>query len=111
MSRHTPGPWVSFGTRRAHGAPGFEGLVRVDGATGAGNVIALVCTGGPGAASGDKDGIEANARLIAAAPELLAALRDLVEVHRQIVHGERTNGVPAKLLRDAEAAVAKAGGR
>ncbi len=47
---------------------------------------------------------EANARLIASAPELLAALKDLVEV-------DDTQGVDRRMLDAGAAAIAKAEGR
>ena len=42
---------------------------------GQGNALAIVYLGGNGALSGKSEDVEANARLIAAAPELLAALK------------------------------------
>lgn len=47
--------------------------------------------------------------LFAAAPELLEALRGLVNAERQRLHGERTH-TPAELWRAAEVAIAKAEG-
>jgi hypothetical protein len=90
MSGHTPGPWMF---RRAKERPRFiiEGLS----STGSG-VWFLADVEGRSI-----DTNEANARLIAAAPELLAALKDLVEFE------DRDDR-----LRDAaRAAIAKAEGR
>lgn len=52
---------------------------------------------------------EANARLIAAAPDLLAALRDLLEWGRDNT-SPRDDNSPHNLLIAAAAAIAKAGG-
>ena len=113
MSKHTPGPWsVMFQNSRAMdsdpnyqwwqvpvqvGAPGG-----VNG--GPGNVIAMVSMGGPGAMISDKEHVEANARLIAAAPDLLAALESLTEHLADMDHmNEDSEG-----WQDALTAIAKA---
>ncbi len=63
MSEHTPGPWVAWQER----APNGPWMVEM----GAGELhIGFLPNGAPD---------EANARLIAAAPDLLAALRLLME--------------------------------
>lgn len=96
MSAHTPGPWrylpengsPTTGQHMiAGGKPGYLAEVRDCG-------------------SGD---IKANARLIAAAPDLLEALRATLrclEWHEQR-HGV---GMDAKAVKDARAAIAKATG-
>jgi hypothetical protein len=54
---------------------------------------------------------EANARLIAAAPDLLAVLKSLVFETSHFVHGDGTNGaIVANELRNAIATIAKADG-
>ncbi|WP_312784637.1 hypothetical protein [Brevundimonas sp.] len=54
--------------------PFWETPVQVgEGAT-AGNAICIVYMGGPGATGSTQEAVEANARLIAAAPDLLEAL-------------------------------------
>ena len=79
-SKHTPGPWA---TMRLESQTGWVILRRVDENHAQGPVFALVdaTTGVPG-------DTEANARLIAAAPELLAALKELRDMAKQY-HRER----------------------
>ena len=82
MTQHTPGPWKTTGANITDANR---------------NHVATVTDGGT------TDG-EANARLIAAAPELLAALKDIAET-------QWANGVPSSgALREARAAIAKAEG-
>jgi hypothetical protein len=69
MSKHTPGSWTIRREPSSRGR-GFHRTVVRDGFTWP---IAEVST----AAGGQVDIAEANARLIAAAPELLAALEDI----------------------------------
>jgi hypothetical protein len=61
--KHTPGPWDKI----VHG--------RSDSRVGAKTLIAIVYS----QAYGDRENQEANARLIAAAPELLAELKEAVK--------------------------------
>lgn len=66
MSKHTPGPWFS-----GNGNMPFNRVIKSQ----AGDLIAKagdVCVGD----------VEANARLISAAPELLAALKEIVEAQK-----------------------------
>jgi len=107
MSRatHTPGPWA---VERPYGEPGMYVAAPSS---------ALVCKLYPvdGRYVADQlESVEANARLIAAAPELLAALRGLFE-HCAMVHkqwGEGSNAREAEAAEDAaRAALAKAEGR
>lgn len=69
MATHTPGPWsVRFENRATY-------IVT------AGNVIVSAIINVPGG-DREQDGInEANARLIASAPDLLTALREIVAVY------------------------------
>lgn len=77
---HTPGPWSVGYTRRSrlHASLGdsFETAIHVGTPTNRGNCLAIVYIGGDGALDNSREAVEANARLIAAAPELLAALRE-----------------------------------
>ncbi len=71
MSRHTPGPWKVFGGpgRLRHSLAVIDSIPDVDGKIIA-NCICHVAT--------TNDDCDANAKLIAAAPELLHVLRDVV---------------------------------
>jgi len=93
MSKHTPGPWV---LDNAEGGDWFRYVLAED------SQIGRVDLGNRGAIS--QHG-EANARLIASAPEIYAALKDLVY---QVQGPDQ----PAWLcLKDARAAIAKAEGK
>ena len=100
----TPGPWsVGRTISRERGAY-LETPVHVGERGNRGNCIALVYLGGPGAIHRDAASLEANAHLIAAAPDLYEALelmtREIVERH------DITIGTMVK----AHAALAKARG-
>ena len=88
MSAHTPGPW-KFG--KCLSMRSYKWVVAYDTDKGRGVQVALVDSG------------SANASLIAAAPELLAALIDLAD---------RAEGLESKCLGTvmARAAIAKATG-
>lgn len=74
-TQHTPGPWVAFADHPEGAIP-----VRADG------LLVAVCRYSQNPRIG-KENAEANAHLIAAAPELLEALKDvmdrLVDKHEQ----------------------------
>lgn len=103
MSKHTPGPWE------------FEEISDAGDERGEGFIIGGNLGGLVGAAlpwpteldSGDFSRVEANARLIAAAPDLLEALKKAVEYLRPRVPGGKRGVV---LLPELEAAIAKAEG-
>ncbi len=94
MSGHTPGPWL---------ADDGEGGDWVVAAESDGDVIAPLFM-----ATGHYDDAKANAYLIAAAPDLLAALRDLMPLMAECdcINSDRQQ--PLCPCRAARAAIAKA---
>lgn len=99
---HTPGKW-----RRGDTAD--YGVIlsepNTPGGPGDGKEIALVCIDDM-----DPEEFEANVDLIAAAPDLLNALQELVLRTRQFIAGELVT-FPAALLPQCEAIISKATGR
>ena len=91
-SAHTPGPWAHFGIAN----PPVEIRVIRNGA--AGRVIAFVVT--------EADEFEANARLIAAAPDLLDACNDLLNCTDLNVDELDTSSIAA--IHKAQRIIAKA---
>ena len=99
MSKHTPGPWVVVGR-----------LTKYVEARLVGRLIQEVAACGPTMADeGYGQHQEANARLIAAAPDLLEALQDVdaLWMHNSIAHGD---GKIGPLHEKVIAAIAKATG-
>ena len=98
MSRHTPGPWVAKGEHER------GDIAWVD----AGLLCIAECPTGE-----DGQKMLANARLIAAAPELLAALEDMLNGWRYIrsTHGDLYGVGWDRAQEKAEAAIAKADGQ
>jgi hypothetical protein len=90
-TKHTPGPWSVDGE-------GIKAIVRD-----ANMMIVAIRHRMPG------DAHEANARLIAAAPDLLAALNGFV-INEQNLNDEHFAGVQERLMKLARAAIAKATG-
>jgi hypothetical protein len=100
MNAHTPYPWTVDGTIAAE---------NLDVIGEGGRVAMLDCD------DIDADTLEANARLIAAAPELLEALIALLNVESAALHGARTSAANDGLdvlyhFAAARAAIAKATG-
>lgn len=97
-SKHTPGPWRIFETD--HGSK----IIGIGSEDGAG-----VADAGFGLWGGDSDEARANARLVAAAPELLEALKYLVMHCKGL---DRFEGNPInEAIRAGREAIAKAEGR
>lgn len=103
MTKHTPGPW-----HRTHTAEAGA-ICKIVGAAPAGNIATVHSV------PDDWGGHEENARLIAAAPDLLAALRDLYDMtgssgwqNAGATLGEREKRIACLNL--ARAAIAKAKG-
>lgn len=107
MAEHTSGPWVL--QRMGHQAfdviceqPGQYGtFLGIDPGSGAPEVLNPE----------DQDAFEANARLIAAAPEMLAALKVLVASEAGSWAGERWEREKEEALGRARAVIARAEGR
>ena len=93
QSKHTPGPWEYFEQRHWRGEKMY-GCVR-----GGGVVIVNGCA--PGGTEEDN----ANARLIAAAPELLEHLERMVNI---ATHPQATKAQIRQIALGARAAIAKA---
>ena len=71
MSKHTPGPWIGAGPSFGLKFPKYTTEIVTEWEDGEGNVVSICEL--PFSEHDDEN--EANARLIAAAPELLKALR------------------------------------
>ena len=99
MTQHSPGPWECVG---------FENLVVNDEE---GNTITCAPGGRYGATLGE---LRANARLIAAAPEMLEALKDMLETyawkHEETAQNEGEHML-ISAVRKARQTIAKAEGR
>ncbi|HLE57237.1 MAG TPA: hypothetical protein VJB15_09150 [Rhodothermia bacterium] len=98
MAKHTPGPWNERGYGLDHGVKDKDGRI----------VAHVVRSAKHGGITHDER--DANASLIAAAPELLEALKAIVDGHKTIGHGERFSA-PYELLEKASAAIDKAEGK
>jgi hypothetical protein len=97
---HTPGPWAA----RKLGPPSYTWQVD----SGGGPIAVITTPQPPFATKGDPARSEANARLIAAAPELLAVARGFVAIYGR--EGAYVSPLTNTCLRDARAAIAKATG-
>ena len=98
MSKHTPGPWYYVGGSDKRAAP----YIRKEGDMVPGTMAIASVTGRGGVSES-----AANARLIAAAPELLAALKQLTG---EVTDLER-NRVRESAVDAARAAIARAEGK
>lgn len=102
MSKHTPGPW-------RYSVSDYDGEFVITGSNeGGGSVLPIL-----GRTHNWPRNAEANARLIAAAPDLLAALKRYVAAtdHACLVEGDNPHAEFAEPLRSALAIIAKAEGR
>lgn len=103
QGEHTPGPWkVFWGKRKRH------------------MFIGIGTEAGEGVTDphfslwrGDSEEAAANARLIAAAPDLLEALRALADAHYMTISSEGYDPTHSDcpVLNDAHAAISRATGR
>ena len=100
MSKHTPGPWVVVGSRTKY----VEARL-------VGSLMQEVAACGPTLADeGYGQQQEANARLIAAAPDLLEALQDIAEYWNQDQNEAAMADACWHAIHTARAAIAKATG-
>ena len=106
MSKHTPGPWTAS---QWHDSATDQGGWTI---SANGHLLPMSDMD-----SGDGDNPEANARLIAAAPELLEACVELLAAERfsvrppeTVMQAEAKLGRIRKAVAQAEAAIAKATG-
>lgn len=104
MSKHTPGPWEIIGKTTAQGGPLFIESICKD------EHVGPICEirsnlKYPGCSQEDANGRNANASLIAAAPDLLEALEELL----QLIEIERPDWQHTE-QHLARAAIAKARG-
>ena len=101
---HTPGPWeLACDGCAIVGANGGTQIVE----TGKAYWSNLAAAAAQGSTLAQKHlpEVEANARLIAAAPELLAALENIVGLWAD---SEQSNGLAQIMARDAQTAIARA---
>ena len=103
MTKHTPGPWtiVPYGD-------GDSLVIHADQSEWR---ICFMAT--PGASPGAMGRIEANARLIAAAPEMLEALKSVDGMAVLALRGRtiKEYAIPASVLEQVIATIAKAEGQ
>jgi hypothetical protein len=85
MTKHTPGPWAQPEIKRAHNRWHVEGGGRL-----------VAAAGGPQFAI-PADEADANARLIASAPDLLAALQRLQQSYYPLTRRKSESHLDASL--------------
>lgn len=101
--KHTPGPWQAL-------PPKMGAAITIYAEDGITPICTTASNGSPVTMAMHRSGeVKANARLIAAAPELMEALQ---EATRCLAWHEEKHGVgmDAKAVQAARAAIAKAGG-
>lgn len=100
---HTPGPW------NCH-QPGFKGIVSGVVRDKQNRFVATTASPNTGEYNRDETEVDANARLIAAAPELLESLRDaLTRISEAIKNEDITlDLIPDKVLTKWDKAIRKA---
>lgn len=106
MSKHTTGPWVDYGFHE-DGIDGERIIAQIGGHE---RGYAVACVLPCGEPDTDPQLTEANARLIATAPELLSALTEAFVRLKEI---ETCNdiSIPYELREAARSAIAKATGK
>lgn len=111
-SKHTPGPLSVCQARRQIVDPRlgewWEIPIAVGEGAAIGNTLAVVYMGGPGATRNDFESLKANARLFAAAPDLLAALKRSVDLNGKPGGPWNVPDEPGSWLTQAKEAIAAA---
>lgn len=102
MSKHTPGPWFVEDNDRAISSNAATDIALVN--------MANIRYGWDGPDFLTASHRAANARLIAAAPELLYALQEFVRTMESLPESDETNLRVWDMYRMAQAAIKKAGG-
>src|SRR4051812_37285483 len=102
MSKHTPGPWVIWNKRAGNGS------IQYIQALGADEYLAQVFGG-----SLPAETVQANGRLIAAAPELLGAIKEFLRCAPAFLETSDKCEIDdyASAIRGAASAIAKAEGK
>lgn len=93
-ARHTPGPWMTNSDGEVVDRQGRMIAPVIH----AHNVPSLAFARGSGHNIAEDDGGEANARLIAAAPELLDALREIELLARDIKRSNNADAIVCKCM-------------
>lgn len=103
MSEHTPGPWIADGGSRIQGANAkhMYNICHMDG-------VPMHIESPTG--TDCKAMTRANARLISAAPDLLAACEGAVQIIEQLIPEPSVRGVADVVLHQLRAAIAAAKG-
>jgi len=112
-TKHTEGPWSPmWQNSRQKGGYHWEVPIQVgDGIKTHGNTLCDVYMGGPAATNSTKETVEANARLIAASPDMLEALKAVVVDYDECVRiGMIDMVVEDNVISLVRAAISKAEG-
>jgi hypothetical protein len=104
MPKHTPGPWdAEWSTRQGWTEGGYKGLSVHNGDDAEPDICQV-----PDDERADGTSRMANARLIAAAPDLLAALELIVTWQKRSNIMTRCGGAVGEIIAACDAAIAKA---
>ena len=112
MTKHTPGPWSIAEGRKLQQAIIMTGGIPIIAMSQKWDEDCALFNLPDNPSFGDKDVTLANAKLIAAAPELLEACKMIMEAEA-MQHGDRTGGTMARIslaINAARTAIAKAEG-
>ncbi|EMN1576665.1 hypothetical protein ACSDGV_18540 [Pseudomonas aeruginosa] len=109
MRKHTPGPW---GIERLHGEINVISCNERDGAAKDMGIVYVLARDVGGMIHGeqfdDRSEVEANARLMVAAPEMLGALQHIEEYWNRDSNEQAMTDALWHIIETAQAAIAKA---